>query len=113
MGAFNMKFSAYDPYLTKEQIEGAGAIYCEKVEDLFDSQFVSLHCPATAETKNSINYALLIKMPKNAVLVNTARPEVVHEEDLKKILTERKYFSYVADVPPKNLTDLHALPDVA
>jgi len=109
--AFNMKFSAYDPYLTKEQIEGAGAIYCAKVEDLFNSQFVSLHCPATAETKNSINFSLLSKMPKNAVLVNTARPEVVHEEDLKKILEERKDFSYVADVPPKNLDVLHALPD--
>jgi len=109
---FGMTFSAYDPYLTKEQIEGAGANYCAKVEDLFDSQFVSLHCPATAETKNSINYALMSKMPKNAVLVNTARPEVVHEDDLKKMLMERKNFSYVADVPPKNLSDLLALPDV-
>jgi len=110
---FNMTFSAYDPYLTKEQIEGAGAKYCAKVEELFDSQFVSLHCPATAETKNSINYALMSKMPKNAVLVNTARPEVVHEEDLKKLIAERKDFSYVADVPPKNLAELHALPDGA
>merc|ERR1711937_181756 len=109
---FGMEFAAYDPYLTKEQIEGAGANYCAKVEDLFDSQFVSLHCPATAETKNSINYALMSKMPKNAVLVNTARPEVVHEEDLKKILEERKDFSYVTDVPPKNLADLQAIPDI-
>jgi D-3-phosphoglycerate dehydrogenase len=53
------------------------------------------------------------KMPKNAVLVNTARPEVVHEDDLKKMLMERKNFSYVADVPPKNLSDLLALPDGA
>jgi len=110
---FGMKFAAYDPYLTKEQIEGAGATYCAKVEDLFSSQFVSLHCPATAETKSSINYALLSKMPKNAVLVNTARPEVVHEEDLKKMLQERTDFAYVADVPPKNLADLHANPDMA
>jgi D-3-phosphoglycerate dehydrogenase len=109
---FGMTFAAYDPYLTKEQIEGAGAVYCAKVEDLFDSQFVSLHCPATAETKNSINYALLSKLPKNGVLVNTARPEVVHEDDLKKILEERKDFSYVTDVPPKNLADLQALPDI-
>jgi len=108
---FGMTFSAYDPYLTREQIEGAGAVYCEKVEELFNSQFVSLHCPATAETKNSINHALLSKMPKNAVLVNTARPEVVHEADLKKILQERQDFTYVADVPPKNLADLHTLPD--
>merc|ERR1712159_524274 len=109
--AFGMTFSAYDPYLTKEQIEAGGAIYCAKVEELFNSQFVSLHCPATAETKNSINYALLSKMPKNAVLVNTARPEVVHEADLKRVLEERKDFAYVADVPPKNLADLHSLPD--
>merc|ERR1712199_36312 len=79
--------------------------------ELFNSQFVSLHCPATSETKSSINYELLSKMPKNAVLVNTARPEVVHEADLKKILQERQDFAYVADVPPKNLADLHALPD--
>jgi len=110
---FGMTFAAYDPYLTKEQIEGADAKYCSKVEELFDSQFVSLHCPATAETKNSINYALLSKMPKNAVLVNTARPEVVNEPDLKKLLEERKDFSYVADVPPKNLAELEALPEVA
>merc|ERR1712164_124323 len=110
---FGMKFSAYDPYLTKEQIEGAGAVYCGKVEELFASQFVSLHCPATDETKNSINAALMLKMPKNAVLVNTARPEVVHEGDLKKVLQERADFSYIADVPPKNLADLHALPDGA
>merc|ERR1712100_128473 len=89
---FNMKFSAYDPYLTKEQIEGAGANYCAKVEDLFDSQFVSLHCPATAETKNSINYALMSKMPKNAVLVNTARPEVVHglPDGAKRVFVTKK-----------------------
>jgi len=110
---FAMTFSAYDPYLTKEQVEGTGATYCSKVEDLFNSQFVSLHCPATAETKNSINYALCSKMPKNAVLVNTARPEVVNEDDLKKLLEERKDFTYVADVAPKSLADLHALPDGA
>jgi D-3-phosphoglycerate dehydrogenase len=109
---FGMKFAAYDPYLTKAQVEDAGAIYCSKVEELFSSQIVSLHCPATGETKNSINYALLSKMPKNAVLVNTARPEVVHEADLKKLLEERKDFAYVSDVPPKNLADLQSLPEV-
>merc|ERR1711959_448445 len=109
--AIGMTFYAYDPYLTKEQIEGAGAVQCATIPELFKCQFVSLHCPATDETKNSINYALLSSMPKNAVLVNTARPEVVHEADLKKILQERQDFAYVADVPPKNLADLHTLPD--
>jgi len=106
---FGMEFAAYDPYLTKEQIEGAGAKYCAKVEELFDSQFVSLHCPCTDETRDSINFALISKMPKNAVLINTARPEVVNEADLKKLLEEKKDFTYIADVPPKNLAELHAM----
>ena len=54
--AFGMVFSAYDPYLTKEQIEGAGAVYCEKVEQIFDSQFVSLHCPATEAQRDADGY---------------------------------------------------------
>merc|ERR1719281_730047 len=106
-----MKVSAYDPYLTKEQIEAGGATYVDKVAGLFQSQFVSLHVPSTPQTNNSINYALLSKMPKNAVLVNTARPEVVDEQGLKKLLEERKDFTYLTDVPPKTLADLHALPD--
>merc|ERR1719240_1927001 len=104
---FGMTTSAYDPYLTKEQIEAGGAIYCGSIAELFSSQFVSLHVPATNETKDSINYGLISKMPANAVLVNTARPEVINEADMLKVLKDRKDFVYITDVPPKNLKDMH------
>lgn len=103
---FGMITSAFDPYLSKEQIEAGGAIYCATIEDLFKSQFVSLHVPATKETKDSINYALISKMPANAVLINTARPEVINEADMIKVLQERKDFVYLSDVPPSNLKEM-------
>ena len=66
-------------------------VHCiEKLEDLYSTcQYVSLHIPATAETKKSINFNLLSKMPKGAVLVNTARKEVINEEELLKMFAER------------------------
>ena len=63
-------------------------------------QFVSLHIPATAETKNSINYALLKDMPKGAMLVNTARKEVINEAELIKLMEDRADFKYITDIMP-------------
>ena len=58
----------------------------DSAEELYKTcQVVSLHIPATAETKNSINYALLKDMPKGAMLVNTARKEVINEAELIKL----------------------------
>jgi D-3-phosphoglycerate dehydrogenase len=51
-------------------------------------------------TKKSIGYELLKKMPKNAVLVNTARKEVIDETGLLKIFEERPDFSYLSDIKP-------------
>ena len=75
---FGMEVYAYDPFLTKEQIESAGVKAVESIPELYSTcQYVSLHCPATKETIGSINYDLLKTMPKNACLINTARKEVV------------------------------------
>jgi D-3-phosphoglycerate dehydrogenase len=104
--AFEMEVSAYDPFLKPEQIKAGGATPLTKVEDLFKSQFVSLHVPSTPETNNSINFDLISKMPKNAVLINTSRPEVVDEAGLKKVLDSRKDFAYLTDVPPKTKAEL-------
>ena len=65
-------------------------------------QYVSLHIPATNETKKSINYALLKQMPKGAMLINTARKEVINEEELVQIMDERPDFRYVSDITPDN-----------
>merc|ERR1712202_122921 len=59
---FKMDVKAYDPFLTPEQIEASGASPVSSVDDLFNCQIVSLHCPATPETTKSINGALLGKM---------------------------------------------------
>jgi len=99
---FGMKSYAYDPYVPKESIEAAGATAVDTVAGLFDYQYVSLHVPLTDETKESINKALLSKMPKGGTLINTARVEVVHEAELLEVLSERPDFCYLADVAPKN-----------
>ena len=98
---FGMEVYAYDPFLTKEQIESAGVKAVESIPELYSTcQYVSLHCPATKETISSINYDLLKTMPKNACLINTARKEVVDEAGLMKLMEERADFKYIADVKP-------------
>lgn len=98
---FGMEVFAYDPYISAEDIKKDGITPVESVEALFKTcNYVSLHIPLTDETKDSINYSLLSKMPSPAILVNSARAEVIHEDDLVKIMRERSDFSYLTDVEP-------------
>lgn len=104
---FGMEVYAYDPFLTAEQIEKEGVKAVASADDLYATcQVVSLHIPATAETKNSINHALLSKMPKNALLINTARKEVINEAEMVKLMEDRKDFKYVTDIMPGNHAEL-------
>lgn len=104
---FGMELYAFDPYCPNEVMEKDGVKSVASVEELYRTcQFVSLHIPATAETKQSINHALMSLMPKGAVLINTARKEVIHEEDLARVLEERPDFRYVADVAPSTAAAL-------
>jgi len=98
---FGMQVFAFDPYIPHEQIEADGVNWVATADELYSkSQYVSLHIPANAETRNSINYQYLSSMPKPATLVNTARKEVVNEEDLLKVFVDRPDFSYLSDVEP-------------
>jgi D-3-phosphoglycerate dehydrogenase len=98
---FGMEVYAYDPFLTKEQIEAGGVKAVASIPELYSTcQYVSLHCPATKETIGSINYDLLKTMPKNATLINTARKEVIDEAGVMKLMEERPDFKYIADVKP-------------
>jgi len=106
---FGMKTFAYDPYIPKEAIAAQGATPVDSPADLFDYQYVTLHVPLTPETKDSINKELLMKMPKGATLINTARPEVVHEAEMLEVLSARPDFCYLSDVPPKNAEEVKAL----
>ncbi|MBQ9893172.1 MAG: 3-phosphoglycerate dehydrogenase [Bacteroidales bacterium] len=106
-GALGMKVSAIDPFLTPEQIAAGGATPLSSVEELYSSSdFVSIHIPATPQTIRSIGHDLIGKMPKGAVLVNTARKEVIDEEGLMTILEERPDLKYVTDVAPDNYAAL-------
>jgi D-3-phosphoglycerate dehydrogenase len=98
---FGMEIRAYDAFCPKEVIEKDGVKAVDSVEELYKTcDMVSLHIPATPETKNSINYALLKDMPKGAVLVNTARKEVIDEDELIRLMDERGDFKYVSDIMP-------------
>ena len=98
---FGMKVLAFDPYLPDEKIEATGAKVAPSLEALYEhSDFVSLHIPATPETKGSIGRNLVGRMPKGACLINTARKEVINEAELFDLMTEREDLRYVADVAP-------------
>jgi D-3-phosphoglycerate dehydrogenase len=100
---FGMEVYAYDPFVRKEDIEKDGVIVKDSVEELYSNcDYISLHIPANEQTKESINYGLLSKMKKGATLVNTARKEVINENDLLKILEENESFKYLSDIAPGN-----------
>ena len=104
---FGMEVSALDPYCPDEVIAEAGVKPVHSVDELYSgNKFVSLHIPATAETKGSVGYDLLMKLPKGGVLINTARKEVIDEEGLARALAERPDLKYVADVKPGNAAEL-------
>jgi len=98
---FQMKIYAFDPFIEDSVIEADGVTPVKSAEELYKKcQYVSLHIPANDKTKNSINKDLLGIMPENAVLVNTARKEVVHEDDLLEIMETRPDFKYISDIAP-------------
>ena len=98
---FGMEVYAYDAYCPKESIEASGvhAVCCQ--EKLFETcDIVSLHIPATPETKQSINRALVGKMRKNAILINTARKEIINEPELLELMAERADLRFITDIKP-------------
>ena len=98
---FDMKVEALDVFVPDAVIEAEGVAPLHDVNELFSqNQYVSLHIPATPQTRNSIGYDLVMKMPENGVLINTARKEIIDEEGLIKALEERKDLRYVSDIKP-------------
>lgn len=96
-----MDIYAYDAFCPKEVMEADGIKPVSSAEELYETcNVVSLHIPATAETKNSIDYDLVNRMPKNGLLVNTARKEVINEPELIKLMEERPDLKYVTDIMP-------------
>ncbi len=106
---FGMEVSALDPYCPDSAMEEAGVKPVHSVEELYkNNKVVSLHIPATAETRGSVGYDLVTMLPKNGLLVNTARKEVIDEEGLRRALADRPDLKYVADVKPDNAEALES-----
>ena len=98
---FGMDVYAYDAFCPKDVIEAAGVKAVDNQDALFETcDVVSLHIPATPETKLSINAALVGKMKKGGILVNTARKEVINEQELIALMAERTDLKFVTDIKP-------------
>ena len=96
-----MDIYAYDAFCPKDAIKADGVTPVDSAEELYKTcDVVSLHIPATPETRKSINYDMVNLMPKNGLLVNTARKEVIDEEGLLKLMEERQDLKYVTDIMP-------------
>lgn len=102
---FGMKVSAFDPFIDHSRMRENGVEPLDSVEALYQkNQYISLHIPATNETKNSIGTAKLMAMPKGATLVNTARKEIINEAELLEVFAARDDFRYVSDIAPSDAT---------
>ena len=110
---FGMEVYAYDAYCPDQAMIDAHVTPLHSAEELYRTcNVISLHIPATAETKQSINYALLSNMPAPALLVNTARKEVINEDELIRLMQDRADFRYVTDIMPaanEKMNELFAL----
>src|ERR1039458_4471480 len=102
-----MDIYAYDPFIPKEEIEKDGVKCLNSAEELYSTcNYISLHIPANSKTKESINYSLLSRIPAPGILINTARAEVIHEDDMLRIFEEKKGFAYLSDVEPANKAEI-------
>lgn len=103
---FGMDVYAFDAFCPASAIEAAEVTPVASRDELFEKcDIVSLHIPATDETRNSINYDVVTKLPKNGILINTARKEVIDEEGLIKALAEREDLKYIADIAPERTAE--------
>ena len=106
---FDMNVMAYDAYCPAEAIEAAGVKSVATREELFEkSDIVSLHIPATPDTIHSINAELVGKMKQGAILINTARKEVIDEPQLLELLTKLTDLKYITDIKPDADADFAA-----
>ena len=100
---FGMDIYAYDPFVSERVMKNNGAKQCINVQELYEKcQYISIHMPSNNITNKSIGYELIKKMPHNAVLVNTARKELIDEEGLLKTFESRPDFSYLTDIEPES-----------
>ena len=94
-----MEISAFSPTGRPQKIVAAGYKAYDSLEELFaNNDIVSLHIPSTPETKKSIGYDLISMLPKKAILVNSARKDIIDEDGLLRAMSERDDLRYLTDL---------------
>jgi D-3-phosphoglycerate dehydrogenase len=112
----DMKVVVFDPYI--KEIKGVPeAKVVTDPEIIFrDSDFISLHVPATPETKGMVCKKYFDMMKESSFLVNAARGEIVNEKDLYEVLKSKRIAGAALDVfdpePPKADNPLYGLDNV-
>ncbi len=98
-----MEIYAYDAFCSDELIAADEVVPLHSENDLYEkSDIVSINIPLTPETEKSINRNLLNLLPKGAIIVNSARKEIIHEEELVLLMEERTDIKYMTDIKPNN-----------
>ena len=105
--AFGLKVIIYDPYVTDDTAREAGVQKVDLQELLVKSDYISIHCPLTPETKNLFNKETFKKMKNTAFLINTSRGPVVNEPDLVNALKGRQLAGVGLDVLEKDEVDIN------
>ncbi|MGL4957206.1 MAG: 3-phosphoglycerate dehydrogenase [Bacteroidales bacterium] len=96
---FGLDIYVFDPFVSPEDLQKDGLKCMTTVEELYAScDYISLHMPVTEKTRNFIGYSLLSSMPIGACLINTARKEVICEEELVRVFEERIDLKYATDI---------------
>ena len=106
--ALGMNVMAFDPFVPADVMEKEGVEPAASLEQMYgECNFISVHIPATPETKGSIGYDLISAMPAGGCVVNTARKEVINEVELEKVLSDRPDLKYITDIAANNQAELN------
>ena len=106
--ALGMDVWAFDPFIPKEKMEAEGVVVPDTLEEMYKNcNYISLHIPANDQTKKSINKALVGLMPKGGCVINTARKEVINEEELISLMAERDDLKYCTDIAPDAIDEFN------
>jgi D-3-phosphoglycerate dehydrogenase len=109
---FGMEVYAYDAFGRRDNIDAAGLHYIESKEEMFAKcDIISLHIPLKPETRGSINASLFEAMPKNGIVVNTARKEIINEDDLIQVMKQREDIKYITDIQPDKHDEMTSFGD--
>jgi D-3-phosphoglycerate dehydrogenase / 2-oxoglutarate reductase len=104
---FGMNIIAFDPYVDNAVMEADGVKPVDTVEELYNiSDYVSVHIPSIPATQKFIDLRLISIMKPGAAIINTARKEVVCEDSMIKVLSNRTDLKYASDIAPARAEEM-------